>query len=188
MVDHNVTRKKLADLCNLTQRRINQLAVEGVIKKTARDRYKALESMSNYIGFLQKSGEEIAYCDARTQKMRADADKSIMEAAQLAGRLIPTEIVAYNWNHMTGTFRAKLLNLPKKTAPLVQHESSFTKCNAALQGAIHECLAELSEYQPPAKHFTTLEQYITGATTDLVDKPVGRKKKKAVKRKQRRAG
>ncbi|KKK57998.1 hypothetical protein LCGC14_3048840 [marine sediment metagenome] len=188
MVERNVTVQRLAFLCKISARRIQQLTAEGIIKKTGRDRYKPLESMSNYIGFLQKSGEEIAYCDARTQKMRADADKSIMEAAQLAGRLIPAEIVAYNWNHMTGAFRAKLLNLPKKTAPLVQHESSFTKCNTALQDAIHECLAELSEYQPPAKHFTTLEQYITGSTTELINKPVGRKKKKTVKRKQRRAG
>ena len=188
MVERNVTVKKLAGLCNVSQRWIQQLAAEGIIKKTGRDRYKPLESMSNYIRFLQRSGEKIAYRDARTQKIRADADKSIMEAAQLAGRLIPTEIVAYNWNHMTGAFRAKLLNLPKKTAPLVQHESSFTKCNAALQGAIHECLAELSEYQPPKQHFTSLEQYIVGATTELVYKPVGRKKKKTIKRKQRRAG
>ena len=188
MAECNVTVKKLADLCNVSQRRIQQLAAEGVIKKTARDRYKPLESMSNYIRFLQASSEEIAYRDARTQKIRADADKSIMEAAQLAGRLIPAEIVAYNWNQMTGAFRAKLLNLPKKTAPLVQHESSFTKCNTALQGAIHECLAELSEYQPPEKHFTNLEQFIAGATTSLNHKPVGRKKKKTVKRKQRRTG
>ncbi len=120
--------------------------------------------------------------------MRADADKAIMEAATLAGDLIPVDIVAYSWNHMTGAFRAKLLNLPKKTAPLVQHENSFRKCQSTLQSAIHECLAELSQYEPPAKHFGNLEQFLSGTTSRLDDKPVGRKKSKTVKRKQRRAG
>ncbi len=111
--------------------------------------------------------------------MRADADKSIMEAAVLAGSLIPVDIVSYSWNHMIGAFRAKIMNLPKKTAPLVQHETSFRKCQSALQSAVHECLAELSEYKPPGKHFGNLEQFITGATARLDDKPVGRAKKKA---------
>ena len=120
--------------------------------------------------------------------MRADADKSIMEAAQLAGNLIPADIVSYSWNHMTGAFRAKLLNLPKKAAPLVQHENSFRKCQTALQQAVHECLAELSDYEPPDKHFGNLADFLTGTTADLIDKPVGRTKKKTIKRKQRRTG
>ncbi|KKM67932.1 hypothetical protein LCGC14_1466220 [marine sediment metagenome] len=192
--DRNVGAKQLAYLFRITERRVQQLASEGVIQKEARGRYNLVESVRGYVAFLQdiaagvQGEKETDYGDARTQKMRADADKAIMEAAQLAGQLIPAEIIAYNWNHMIGAFRAKLLNLPKKTVPLVQHESSFIKCNAALQSAIHECLAELSAYEPPAKHFTNLEQFIVGATAKLVDQPVGRKKKKTVKRKQRRAG
>ena len=193
--ERNVTAKQLAYLLNgITERRVQQLAAEGIIKKEARGRYNLVESVRGYCAFMQdvasgSQGEkETDYGDARTQKMRADADKSIMEAAKLAGNLIPAEIVSYSWNHMVGAFRAKLLNLPKKTAPVVQHESSFRKCQSALQAAIHECLAELSDYRPPDRHFGNLEQFILGATADLNDKPVGRKRAKAVKRKQRRAG
>jgi phage terminase Nu1 subunit (DNA packaging protein) len=192
--DRNVAAKQLAYLFRITERRVQQLAAEGVIQKEARGRYNLVESVRGYVAFLQDiaagtSGEkESAYGDARTQKMRADADKSIMEAAELAGNLIPSDIVAYNWNHMTGAFRAKLLNLPKKMAPVVQHENSFAKCNSALQSAIHECLAELSEYRPPAKHFANLESYVAGSTANLDDQSVGRKKTKTLKRKQRRTG
>ncbi len=192
--DRNIGAKQLAYLFNVTERRIQQLAAEGIIKKEARGRYNLTESIRGYVTFLQEvaagtQGEkESDYGDARTHKMRADADKSIMEAAVLAGSLIPVDIVAYSWNHMTGAFRAKLLNLPKKTAPIVQHESSFRKCQSALQSAVHECLGELSEYEPPPKHFGNLEQYISGTTTRLDDKPVGRGKKKTVQRKQRGAG
>lgn len=188
--ERNVTAKQLAYLLNgMTERRVQQLAAEGIVKKEARGRYSLVESVRGYCAFMQDvasgaHGEsESAYGDARTQKMRADADKSIMEAAQLAGNLIPADIVAYSWNHMTGAFRAKLLNLPKKTAPLVQHESSFRKCQTALQSAVHECLAELSEYQPPAKHFGNLEQFLSGSTAHLDDQRVGRTKKKTVQRK-----
>lgn len=192
--DRNVTAKQLAYLFNITERRVQQLAADGTIRKEGRGRYNLVESVRGYVKFLQEvaagtQGEkESDYGDARTEKMRADADKSIMEAAVLAGKLIPVDIVAYSWNHMTGAFRAKLLNLPKKTAPNVQHETSFRKCQTALQAAVHECLAELSEYEPPDKHFANLDQFVAGATPNLEDQRVGRKKAKAVKRKQRRAG
>ena len=191
--DRNIGAKQLAYLFKISERRVQQLAAEGIIQKEARGRYNLTESIRGYVGFLQEiaagsQGEkESDYGDARTQKMRADADKAIMEAATLAGGLIPVDIVAYSWNHMVGAFRAKLLNLPKKTAPIVQHETSFRKCQTALQSAIHECLAELSEYEPPTKHFGNLDQYLSGATTELVDKPVVRKKSQTVKGKQRGA-
>lgn len=189
----NVTGKVLATVFGVTERYVQILAADGVIFKEGRGRYRFIDSTMSYIAFLKADREgtqvgETAYGDARTQKMRADADVAIMEAATLAGDLIPVDIVAYSWNHMTGAFRAKLLNLPKKTAPLVQHENSFRKCQSALQSAIHECLAELSQYEPPAKHFGNLEQFLSGTTSRLDDKPVGRKKPKTVKRKQRRAG
>jgi len=193
--ERNVTAKQLAYLLNgITERRVQQLAADGIVKKEARGRYNLVESVRGYCAFMQdvasgaQGEKETDYGDARTQKMRADADKAIMEAAQIAGSLIPVEIVQYNWNHMTGAFRAKLLNLPKKAAPLVQHETSFRKCQSALSAAIRECLGELSDYEPPERHFGNLEQFIDGTTARLVDKPVGRKKTKAVKRKQRRAG
>jgi len=191
--DRNIGAKQLAYLFKISERRVQQLATEGIIKKEARGRYNLTESIRGYVGFLQEgnaaAGEgDSDYGDARTQKMRADADKAIMEAATLAGGLIPVDIVAYSWNHMVGAFRAKLLNLPKKTAPTVQHENSFRKCQTALQSAVHECLAELSEYRPPTKHFGNLDQYLSGTTTKLDDQRVGRKKSKAIKRKQRGAG
>ncbi len=191
--DRNIGAKQLAYLFKISERRVQQLATEGIIKKEARGRYNLTESIRGYVGFLQEgnaaAGEgDSAYGDARTQKMRADADKAIMETATIAGELIPVDIVAYSWNHMIGAFRAKLLNLPKKTAPIVQHEISFRKCQTALQSAVHECLAELSEYEPPTKHFGNLDQYLSGATTVLDDKPVGRKKSKTVQRKQRGTG
>ena len=195
MAERNVTAKQLAYLLNgVTERWVQQLAADGIVKKEARGRYNLVESVRGYCAYMQDinkgadSDRETDYGDARTQKMRADADKSIMEAAQLAGNLIPADIVSYSWNHMTGAFRAKLLNLPKKAAPLVQHENSFRKCQTALQQAIHECLAELSDYQPPDKHFGNLADFLTGSTPNLVDQPVGRTKKKTVKRKQRRTG
>ena len=192
--DRNCTGRKLASLFNVTERRVQQLAVEGIVKKEARGKYHQDDSVRGYIRFLQAvnagtQGEiETVYGDARTQKMRADADRSIMETAQLAGQLIPKEIVAYSWNHMIGAIRAKLLNLPKKTAAAVQHETGFRKCNKILTDAVHACLAELSAYQPPAEHFGNLDNFLDGTSARLVDKPVGRRKKKAVKRKQRRAG
>ncbi len=193
--DRNVTAKQLGYLLNgLTERRVQQLAAEGIIKKEARGRYNLVESVRGYVAYLQDTNSgmegmaESAYGDARTQKMRADADRAIMEAAQLAGSLVPTDAVQYQWNHMIGAVRQKLLNLPKKTAPIVQHENTFAKCRSALTTAVHECLAELSDYRPPAAHGRGLLAVVDGTTSGAGRQPVGRAKKKTVKRKQRGAG
>ena len=190
--DRNVTAKQLAFLLNgITERRVQQLAAEGIIKKEARGRYNLVESVRGYIAYLQDTNAgmephaESAYGDARTQKMRADADRAIMEAAQLAGSLVPTDAVEFQWNHMVGAVRQKLLNLPKKTAPLVQHEHTFAKCRSALTTAVHECLAELSDYRPPASHDRGLLTVVNGTATRANSQRVGGRKKKAVKRKQR---
>ncbi len=193
--DGNVTAKQLGYLLNgLTPRRVQQLASDGIIKKEARGRYNLVESVRSYLQYKDdvyagKEGEPTTdYGDARTQKMRADADKAIMETAQLAGNLIPSDVVAYHWNYMLGAFRSKLLNLPKKTAPLVQHESTLRKCNSALQTAVHECLAELSKFKPPDKHFRNLEQFLAGPAAGPNNKRMGRPRKTTKLRKQRRAG
>ena len=183
--DRNVSAKELAHLFNgLTERRIQQLAAEGIVVREGRGRYNLVESTRRYIATLQDAnmglggaGED--YSNARNQKMRADADRSIMEAAQLAGSLVPTDLVRHHWEHMIGAVRAKLLNLPKKTAPLVQHEQTFAKCRAVLNAAIHECLAELSDYEPPDTHARSFSSLLSRTSARSKDKPVGRRKTKA---------
>jgi len=195
MSDHTVSAGELGYFLNgLTPRRVQQLAADGVVFKSGRGRYNLSESVRGYCAYMQRlnsaaQGEpDTFYGDAKNQKMRADADKAIMEAAQLAGNLVPAEIVAFQWSHMVGAFRAKLLNLPKKAAPLVQHETTFRKCNAALSEAIRECLGELSQYEAPDKHYGDLEQFLIGSAPKVDRKRVGRKKKKVIKRGKRRAG
>ena len=121
MSDHTVSAGELGYFLNgLTPRRVQQLAADGVVFKSGRGRYNLSESVRGYCAYMQRlnsaaQGEpDTFYGDAKNQKMRADADKAIMEAAQLAGNLVPAEIVAFQWSHMVGAFRAKLLNLPKR--------------------------------------------------------------------------
>lgn len=188
--DRTVTAKQLGFLLDdLSERRIQQLAGEGVIVKEARGRYNLTESIRGYVRYLRdgqvgvETGAESEWSNARTEKMRADADRAIMEAAQLAGQLIPVEIVEYQWQHMIGAVRAKMLNLPKKTAPLVQHEGTFAKCRTILNAAVHECLAELSAYKPPASHNRNLAAILDGTTARSDDQPVGGSQKKTKQRK-----
>lgn len=192
--DRNVGAKQLAYLFGVSERRIQQLANEGVVVKEARGRYNLIESVRGYVQYLQavaqgtQGEKETDYGDARTQKMLADSHTAIMIAAKMAGDLVPVELVQFQWNHMVGAFRAKLLNLPKKAAPMVQNETTFVKCNAALQEAVHECLAELSEFRPDKRAAGQLESLASGSTTEPERRRVGGTNKKTVKRKQRRAG
>lgn len=85
----------LARLLNLTPRRIQQLAVEGVIPKDERGKYLLIPAVQQYVKYLQeKVGGGSGVADLSTQRARLakeQADKVARENAVRTGQLIPAD-------------------------------------------------------------------------------------------------
>jgi phage terminase Nu1 subunit (DNA packaging protein) len=139
----------IAKLLELTERRVYQLAAQGVIPRTPQGRYELIPAVRGYIRFLRdrainadvKEGEE---GDHKKRLMGARADIAEHEAKRLSGELVPVAHVARVWIDAAANVRARLLSIPQKTAPLVSVETDIERCHAVIETQIHEALSELA--------------------------------------------
>jgi hypothetical protein len=139
----------IAKLLELTERRVYQLAAQGVIPRTPQGRYELIPAVRGYIRFLRdrainadvKEGEE---GDHKKRLMGARADIAEHEAKRLSGELVPVAHVARVWIDAAANVRARLLSIPQKTAPLVSVEADIERCHAVIETQIHEALSELA--------------------------------------------
>ncbi len=137
---------QLAKLLNLTVQQCYNLANSGTIPKAENGQWNLTQCAHAYIKYLQgRSGDEKRdFAAERTRKTRLEADILELEKAQLAGQLIPVDQVQAAWGRLAAAFRARMLALPTKTAPLVVAADSFMTAEKILTDAIHDALNELS--------------------------------------------
>ncbi|MFG6501266.1 terminase small subunit, Nu1 [Sulfitobacter sp. 1A15106] len=119
--------KTIAKLLMLTDRRVQQLAKEGVIPKAERGRYELAPAVQGYIRYLQdraagsavQSGT-IDYHVEKARKTKAEADIAEIEAAKRRGDAIDAAEVKRAWQLILGEVRANLLgNTPQRITSLV---------------------------------------------------------------------
>ena len=145
----------IARLLDLTERRVQQLARDGVIPRSERGRYDLIGAVRGYVRYLRdqilKDGAATAdYGVERARLMRARADLAEMEAAQKRGELIPAREVVTAWTEVVALLRARLLVLPDKIAPLAHDAQTIPQARDIVRNAVHEALAELAATQVSA--------------------------------------
>jgi phage terminase Nu1 subunit (DNA packaging protein) len=184
----------ISKLLDLTPRRVNQLAAEGVIPKADRGRYELVPVVRAYVRYLRDKavkgdvhGDD--YSTQRVRLMKARADVLEMEKAQMENNLIPAQDVQDAWIEVLSACRAKLLSLPTKTAPEVFAASDLNDVKTILKETVNEALAELANVKVEVNHpirSSELEENNLGSdedtnsTTESGGERVGRRKQKAV--------
>jgi phage terminase Nu1 subunit (DNA packaging protein) len=150
-----IQSKDLALVFGLSPRRIRQLTQEGVLPQVARGKYILGEAVQAYIAHLQEKIREAAKnVDPKdlqkelTRLRKAQADKAELEVAEYQGKLHRAEDVEAEWTEMLSNFRAKMLALPTKLAPMLAMQDDIQEVQAMLKAGIYEALQELSEYDP----------------------------------------
>lgn len=169
----------IAKLFNLTERRVQQLASDGVIPKADRGKYDLVACVRGYIGFLQDRafGKEVIHADAhkeRARLLKAQADKTELEVKTLKSELIPSDEIAAEWAGLVVAFRSRLLVLPTRGAHLATGLKEFHEIESGLRELVHEALNELSLYDPQTIGNPDFQNSEIGGTTPLNDgEPVG---------------
>jgi phage terminase Nu1 subunit (DNA packaging protein) len=155
----------IARLLDLTERRVQQLARDGVIPPSAqigpeRGRYDPVGAVRGYIRFLREQAARAQSGAAdfgaeRARLVKAKADRAEMEAARMRDDLIPASDVAEAWTEMVASMRARLLALPDKIAPVIHETTSIAEARDAVRHAVFEALGELAATQirrrPPTR-------------------------------------
>jgi phage terminase Nu1 subunit (DNA packaging protein) len=115
----------LARLFNLTERRIQQLAKDGVIVRGERGKYDFIASVRGYIGYLQErsigrgDGEYDESGDIKEERKRlihAQAEKTESENYKLRGELIPIQLVEECLNEVAVLYGSGVDALPGRLA------------------------------------------------------------------------
>lgn len=182
--------EQLAKLLNLSIPQCYNLANSGTIPKPDNGVWDITSCAHQYIKYLQgRAGEEKrAYTIERTRLIKLQADKTELEIETLKGQLYPASVVETVWNGMVMAFRARMLSLPAKAAPLCT-DTSISLIEDHLRDCIYEALTELADYDPDryiAAYPTN--QPATSTPAEIEGEPVGEPGAPPIQRKRRRAG
>jgi phage terminase Nu1 subunit (DNA packaging protein) len=145
--------KVVANVLNLSERRVQQLAKENIIPKANNGRYDLMPTIKAYIMYLQdlNTGKKLGVEELSVQRVRllkAQADKTEIEVDILEGNVIPADEVEEKWGRIITAFRARILSLPNKLAPLVTATNDYKEAEEIIKEYVYEALIELSEYDP----------------------------------------
>jgi len=146
----------LADLFGITDRRVRQLADEGVFQSISRGKYEMRDCIRKYCVYLRAAAES---CTAKTEiKINYDTEKALHEKAKrekaelqlkvMKGDLHRSEDIEFVMVDMIAKAKTKLLALPSKLAPMVLNRSDMSMVQGLLQMQVEEALNELADYTP----------------------------------------
>ncbi len=140
----------IAKLLDMTPRRVQQLANEGIIPKPKdRGQYEIVPCVVGYIKHVKGmlNGEAGDLASEKTRLTRAQADKTEIETARLKGDLVSLDDAERAWSALVGAFRAKMLTLAPRAAPAVLNKTE-REAERILTDMVYEALAELSGWKP----------------------------------------
>ncbi|MCL2344778.1 MAG: hypothetical protein FWC58_02845 [Desulfobulbus sp.] len=140
----------VARLMDMTPRRVQQLANEGVIPKPkSRGQYEIFACVIGYIRHLRGmlDGDAGDLLSEKMRLTRAQADKTEIEAARIKGELVSLADAERGWSALVGAFRAKMLTLPQRAAIAMPNKTE-PEAERILTDMVYEALAELSGWKP----------------------------------------
>lgn len=151
-----VAASVLADLLGVTDRRIRQLAEEGVLHRVTKGRYSLPISIKNYLKMLRM--EDTLKNDGEPDELDLEKERAIHERikrhqseiklAAMKGTVHRAEDVEQVMTDMLTAFRTRLLNVPSKLAPTLVGRESAGEIREIITNEIVEVLGELKAYNP----------------------------------------
>lgn len=151
----------IAKLFGVTDRRVQQLAKEGIIPAAQQKPYKfdLLPTVQAYIKYLsdKANGKEQKSTDtvqAETDKLRAEADLkqskakiAEMQLKELEGKMHRSEDVEAMTNDLVYTVRSMIMALPGRLAMDVVQTKTAAEASALIRSECNKILEELANYK-----------------------------------------
>lgn len=152
-----VSAKVLSKLFSLTERRIRDLAQEGVlVRSTTKGRYNLERSVQNYILHLKtnknieniKTNHELYYEEEKAIHEKVKREKAEIELKIMKGEVHLSEDVESVMSTMLANFRSKILAMPSKIAPTLVSQNDIKYIRDRIKVECIEVLDELKDYDP----------------------------------------
>lgn len=196
-MNYLVSVNEIAEILNLTARRVQQLAENGVIPKPVARKYALKPTVQAYVQYIRQN-QEVKNAGSATQAdliaeqyrlTKVRADRFELDLGQQRGDLLPRVQTQAAWTAMVAHMRARLLSIPTKAAPLVIACQRHAEAERTIKQFIYEALSELKETEIEITPVGTPDIEDDGAiglsdgstSTPADRKRVGGRKKKVIK-------
>ena len=180
MANPTIPVATLAKLFNLTERRIQQMARDGIIPKPEKGKYDLIGCTRAYIKYLQDraTGRDIEPQDAyleRARLLKAQADKVELEVKTLNGEYVARDEIDLHLSGMVVSMRATLLAMPSRLALRIMNLRTYPEIEACLKDHVYEALTEISRYDPkqPSPFDSEESGELGSAAAEPEGEPVG---------------
>lgn len=161
-----VSSYELSQWLGITERRIQQLAKEG-LPRVGRGDYKLRESVVFYIGYLQRLLEENNNNTILAEKirmMRAKATKAEIDAEKAGGSVLNAQKVGQEAMVLASVIKDEILSLPGKLAhTLVGMDAGQVKAKLteALESSLNQVADRIDKYASEISGSSTADSSIS---------------------------
>lgn len=151
-----VSASVLGNIFGVTDRRIRQMAEEGIVVRAAKGRYKLVDSLKNYLLTLKLTAEGVGV-ELTDGEINIEEEKALHERVKrhiselklqvMKGSLHEAKDVERVMMDMLAAFKTKIMGIPSKTAPVLENrDAAYIKDHLAKE--VVEALSELADYDP----------------------------------------
>lgn len=136
----------IAELLGITPRRVQQLAVKGVLPKPERGKYELVPTVQGYVKHLRElsQGQGSSLTEERVRLTKYNADKKELELQKARGELIQVSLAMELWGGIIQNMRSKLLGMPTKLAPLCFGSKSIPDIKSKIEKTVHEVMRDIA--------------------------------------------
>ena len=166
-----VSAAVLGNIFGVTDRRIRQMAEEGIIVRAAKGRYNLVDSLKNYILSLKLAVDsndsdnpdgELNFEEEKALHERVKRHISEMKLQTMKGELHKADDVRHVMTDMLSSFKTRMMNIPAKVAPVLEdRDAGYIK--ERLTSEVTEALNELKDYNT-ADFYS--DEYVEGEDDD----------------------
>ena len=141
----------ICKMLDLTPRRVQQLAKEGIIPKTEKGKYDLVGCVRGYVHYLRDRAlgkdADLDGFQWRVRKLKAEALMAEMELDEMRQILIRVEKVEGYLEKLFTAMKQQLLGMPTKVAPMLLAEDTVEGVELVLQGEAHDICNLIADYE-----------------------------------------
>ena len=152
------SKKTIAELFGITERRVEQLAQKKIIPKAGKGLFDLGPTVQAYVRYLHGIANGAISADtseinqrllqAQAEEREAKANMAKMELSVMQGRLHEAEHVKKIMADMIIACRSRFLAIPSRASTVLLSMTEPADIAEYLQGLVYEALIALAEYDP----------------------------------------
>lgn len=139
----------LAKLLSLSERRIRQLASEGIIPKVKTGQYDIVGSIRGYLHYIHQHDEKnsSAYQREKTRLTKVQADQATLSLERDQGKLLCAITVEQVWTDSLLHMRSILLNCAQRLTTQIMSCAPLQReqVNRCVQAVMEEALEKITD-------------------------------------------